>query len=451
MKKIIILFSVLLLAVAPICLSQNSQDSQENRKLSALQPKVGDPTIAPRSMEPATEQSQPSSSDSGETAQKVRESEKNTKEPGPQTQIVAKPQEDRLFNDTRGMNERILSRGTGRSTQPTLDTFGNEQTFAAPGSASTEADLDYSTVNAFSKLVDNGIEINTALVRAEKTVHVSAGIAGLLTRLAVPQIDPNTNEPVLDANGDPIMIEVKEGMEVYADQEIGTIDDSVEVNRVKAANAMLRVAKAESEKIIEIQYAKAALDVAEALVEKNAIMNKRIPGTVPDQNVLEAKLQAYQAKKQLEKSTYDLLTIKPEEENVKVQELAIATTTLQQRRLKSPVNGIVDEMIGYPGEWFREGDNILRITQFDMVRVLGRVNIDHAIPAMLADRPVTVIMPALRHQPSYEVQGKVIFVDQTIQPGDRHFLIHVGIKNEKRNGFWLINPGLYVDLKIALD
>lgn len=401
-KHLSILFLLLLLVTAQACLSQNAQENSE--------PKA-------------------------ETDE-------------PQTHTVAKPQSEAPFSGTESlgdMEQRIAKFKPGLNT--TRGSVDGQQVIDALQNMRAQE------VAALSKLVDNGnaIEINTALVEPEKRVHVSAGIAGVLTRLSVPQLDPRTNEPMLDAEGYPIMIEVKEGLEVYADQEIGTIDDSVELNRVDAAKALLDVAKAESEKLIEIEYAQAAWRVAKAQVDKNDELNKRIPNTVPDQNVLEAKLQMFQAKKQWEKALYDLTKIRPAEENVKVQELAIAESTLRQRKLFSPVNGIVDQMIKRKGEWFREGDQILRITQFDTLRALGRVNIDHAIPAMLANRPVTVSVKALRNQPAYELQGKVVFVNQSVEAGDEHFIIHVEIKNEKINGFWRLNPGRYVDLKIPLN
>lgn len=416
-KNLSVLFLVILLVTVQICLSQNSP---ENPGSGVEEPK-------------------------SETAK---------------THTVAKPQNEDPFSEVESLEvleQRINNFKPGRdATAGSAGSVAGQQFPVTPQNTDTGSNWgSYENIRraaAFSKLADNGnaIEINMARVKPEKTVSISAGIAGILTRLSVPKLDPNTNEPILDEEGNPIMIEVKEGQEVFADQEIGTIDDSVDLNRVNAAHALLDVAKAESEKKIEIEYAQAAWWVSKALVEKNEEMNKRIPNTVSDQNVREAKLQMYQAKKQWEKAVYDLTIIRPAEENVKEQELAIAESTLRQRRLFSPVNGIVDQIVKRKGEWFREGDPILRITQFDTLQAVGRVSIDHAIPAMLANRPVTIVVKALPHQPAYELQGKVVFVDQTIQPDD-YFNIHVEIKNEKINGFWRVNPGRFVDLKIPLN
>ena len=271
---------------------------------------------------------------------------------------------------------------------PTPQTTGKFVQQAGKTTLQEEEYLSYST------LVGNTIEINTARVEPVKSIYLSAGIMGKLTRLRVHQKDPVTGESLYDANGEPIMLEVKEGLHVFAGQEVGTIDDSVELFRIEATKAQLEVARAEQEKRIEIEYAEAAWAVASAEVLKNEEMNKIIANTVSDQMVLEAKLRKYQAKKQWEKSRYDLDIVRPRETTVKEKELAIAEAMLEQRRLVSPVNGIVTALAGHEGEWFREGDNILQITQYDPLRIKGRVNINHAIPQMLHGKSVTIIVPA---------------------------------------------------------
>ncbi len=307
------------------------------------------------------------------------------------------------------------------------------------------------TGTSFSKFdpATNTIEINTALVKPEKEIVISAGIQGNLTRLRVNQKDPVTGADLLDADGFPLQIEVREGQNVSAGEEIGTIDDSIELRQIAAAEALLKVAYAEQNKLIEVEYAKAAWTVAIAEVEKNSAMNKLVPNTVSDQMVLEAKLRKIQAQKQYEKAVYDLKIVKPAETNVKEEELGIAKTRLKQRRLVSPVNGIVDEMSGHEGEWFREGDPILKITQYDTLRVNGRINLDHATPRMVDGKSVSVVAAPIGKEPPLSFTGKVVFVSQSIE-GDRHFKILVEVKNQIKDGYWLLNPGRFVDMKIQL-
>ncbi len=321
-----------------------------------------------------------------------------------------------------------------------MGSFVNPETAVARGTGTSFSKFDPST---------NTIEINTARVMPEKEIVISAAIQGNLTHLRVNQKDPVTGADLLDADGTPLQIEVREGQNVSAGEEIGTIDDSIELRQIAAAQALLKVAYAEQNKLIEIEYAKAAWTVAIAEVEKNTEMNKVVPNTVSHQMVLEAKLRKVQAQKQYEKSLYDLQVVKPAETDVKEEELGIAQTRLKQRRLVSPVNGIVDEMYGHEGEWFREGDKILKITQYDTLRVNGRINLNHATARMVAGKSVSVIAAPIGNEQPMTFTGKVVFASQTIE-ADGHYNILVEVKNQIKDGYWLLNPGRFVDMKIQL-
>jgi len=283
--------------------------------------------------------------------------------------------------------------------------------------------------------VNNVIIISPARVSPEKKITISAGIQGILTNLRIK-----------DGND---MIEVKEGQVVSKDQEIGTIDDSVELKQIAAAQALLKVAEAEEAKTIEIEYAQAAWKVAIAVVERNRLMNEMTPNTIAAAQVMEDQLKKTQALKQYEKALYDLNTVRPAETNVKRQELAIAQTRLKQRRLVSPVDGIVDEIKGHEGMWFREGQEILVITQYDTLKIRGKINIQHATPRMVDGKSVEVIAEPLGKEPPLKFTGKVIFASQTIE-GDGAFEIFVEVKNQLKDGFWLLNPGRFVELRIKL-
>jgi len=296
--------------------------------------------------------------------------------------------------------------------------------------------------------VNNMIIINPAKVLAEKEVIISAGIQGKLTSLRVNAKDRNGMD-ILDSEGNPVMIEVKEGQVVSKDQEIGTIDDSIELKKIAAAEALLAVAIAEEKKVIEIEYARAAWTVAVAADERNKLMNAKTPNTVPQQQVMEDELKRTQAQKQFERAIYDLNVIRPAETNVKEQELAIAQTLLGQRRLVSSINGIVEELYGYEGMWFREGERILRITQYDTLKIKGKINIKHATPGMVHGKTVEVVAEPLGKERSLTFTGTVTFASQTIQP-DGAFDIHVEVKNQLQNGYWLLNPGRFVELRIKL-
>jgi len=301
---------------------------------------------------------------------------------------------------------------------------------------------------SYTTKINNVIQINPATIVPEEEIIISAGLQGLLTRLRVNAKDRNGAE-ILDANGKPVKIKLKEGHNVSKGQEIGTIDDSVELDQIAAAKAMLEVAIAEEEKTIEVDFAKAAWAVATSVVERNILTNKMTPNTIPAVQLIEDQLKKVQAEKQYEKAYYDLNVVRPAETNVKRRELAIAQTRLRQRRLFSPVDGIVEEIRGREGMWFREGQEILKITQYDPLLVKSKVNIHHATPSMIDGKSVDVIVQPLENEERLQFTGKVIFASQSIE-ADEHFTIHVEVKNQLKDGYWILNPGRFVELRIKL-
>ncbi len=102
--------------------------------------------------------------------------------------------------------------------------------------------------------------------------------------------------------------------------------------RVLQAEKDLAVTKAGALRTIEIDYAKAALAVAEAEVDKVEQLNKNQANTVSHMEVLRTKLRRVQAKKQLEKATFEHDTRLPILVQLKENELQYAQAMLAEKR-----------------------------------------------------------------------------------------------------------------------
>ncbi|MGL6226371.1 MAG: efflux RND transporter periplasmic adaptor subunit [Thermoguttaceae bacterium] len=292
--------------------------------------------------------------------------------------------------------------------------------------------------------------IRNAFVETEKQVVISAGTPGKLVELRVPKTDRRTGEPVLDEKGEPVMIEIKAGQMLHEGQVIGKINDDAEIGRINVANAALEIAQAERDaKLLEIEFAQATYQVAEADVEKNTILNKDVPNSVPHITVLEAVLRKIQARQQWRKAHQDYESIRPAEINAKLAELGIAENLLDQRKLYSPINGMVAEVWGAEGEWFREGKEILRIIRLDKLRIQGRVDGKRLTQEMVDNKLVTITAPKINGKQE-TFQGKVVYASPELLM-DQHFLVHVEVDNRMENGYWLLSPGSFVELVIHLD
>ncbi len=93
--------------------------------------------------------------------------------------------------------------------------------------------------------------------------------------------------------------------------------DSIDDREIKIAELQLELARANANKLIEVEYAKAAWTVTIAEVEGIVQKNKEVANSVSDQEVLEAKLRKIQAQKQYEKAVFNL---KNNEREVKLRD-----------------------------------------------------------------------------------------------------------------------------------
>lgn len=349
--------------------------------------------------------------------------------------------------DSSVPNVNESSQRSGHSTSGTYSTGGMETSRVSERLSESR---DYRLLPTSEPLSATQELIRNAFVETEKQVIISAGTPGKLVELRVPKTDRRTGEPVLDEMGEPVMIEIKAGQMLHEGQVIGKINDDAEIGRINVANAALEIAEAEQNaKLLEIEFAQATHSVAQADVKKNEILNKDVPNSVPHITVLEATLRMIQAKQQHKKALHDYQVIRPAEINAKLAELGIAENLLDQRKLYSPINGMVAEVWGSEGEWFREGKEILRIIRLDKLRIQGRVDGKRLTQEMVDNKLVTITAPKVNGKQE-TFQGKVVYASPELLM-DQHFLVHVEVDNRMENGYWLLSPGSFVELVIHLD
>lgn len=369
---------------------------------------------------------------------------------------AAKPQQmpraaERKFDD---IEQRISARAADRNSS--LPVSGIDRTNIGAGSLETgrlEIPPMAYTSSSGSNSKSYSISVTEegyreARVDFEKQVVLSAPYQGRLLRFQAPKRTRDGRD-LLGPDGKPVFVEIKAGQIVRAGEIIGVIDDAVDLSRVKAAEASLEVALAEENKQIEVDFARAQYGLAYAEHIKNVEVNEKLPGAIPDIVVMESELKVTQAKKQWEKAKYDLEQLRPREREVKEQELAISQATLKQRQLISPVDGVVQQVIGQEGEWFREGDDILRIIRLEKVLVKADIDAKRLIPRSLYGRMVTVTATEVDGSKK-QYEGTVIFASEE-QKIDQTFEVHIEVENELEQGFWLLRPGQYVDIVIHLD
>lgn len=243
------------------------------------------------------------------------------------------------------------------------------------------------------------------------------------------------------------------GMAVKKGQYLGRLQDDELKQEFVVALQELLVARKEAEKTLEIDVATAAARVAQASYKRAESLNKSMPGSISPEEVDEKYYDWVRAAKSIEKARYDLEVNK---EKVKVS-LARANATMVQirnRKLRSPIDGFIDEIYQNEGQWVREGDQILHILRLDKVQVAGTISASRYAPEDIDGKDVLVTVARPGSEP-VELPGKIVYVRQIVESGHYYFYADVenqALRNEETGkNYWILNPGALVTITIKTN
>ncbi|MDO5566237.1 MAG: HlyD family efflux transporter periplasmic adaptor subunit, partial [Planctomycetia bacterium] len=315
------------------------------------------------------------------------------------------------------------------------------------GSSSTPA-VNYGGKIAGVESGPNDIVLTDAIVEIPKgegfEAMISACGQGLLVELGIEELGKD-GKPVLDSKGEPKRISLKRGMAVRKGQILGKQNDREHAANKLVAEQQLIVAKKEAEKQLEIEVARLAVQVAESEYLRAQSANEKVPGAVSPEEVVQKAYEWKRADKSAEKAVYDL-GVKSDEVEVRKAQVIAADAQVLDRKLVSPIDGFVDDVMQNEGQWLREGDNILKIIRLDKVQICGKIDANLFSPEMVDRKPVTIYVQK-PGGPLQKVQGTITYARQVVESGK--FYIYAEASNvANAQGYWLLNPGTIVTMVI---
>jgi multidrug efflux pump subunit AcrA (membrane-fusion protein) len=280
------------------------------------------------------------------------------------------------------------------------------------------------------------------LSRPETSVSADAIVASgcLVTLMDDCSVDVATQkEGVLTE------IPVREGQSVKEGDTLAKVDDSEVTAAREVTKSQLATAQAEADNEDSILYAQAAFKVAQAEVQQALEANAQQPNTFSRSEVLERQLKARQYELQIQQAQHEKKVngLKAEE---KQADLKAAEVEVGLRQIKSRLEGMVVNRYRNEGEWVKPGDPVVRVVRVDRVRVEGMLNAKVVLPEEVKNQPVTITLD-LPNRKSATFSGTVVFASEIVEAG-MQFLVHAEVQNRQANGFWLLRPGLTVQMTI---
>lgn len=243
-------------------------------------------------------------------------------------------------------------------------------------------------------------------------------------------------------------VKVKEGDQVMDGQMLAQIDDKRAQSEYAGAVYKYEEEDAQAKKDIDVQFARAAADVAWAQLQTSVEANSKVPGAVPSTTVREQELSHKKFKLEIEQSQFHM-EVHGMEARVKQAEADVAKENIQRRKVLAPTDGVVVEIRKQKGEWVQAGDAVLRVIRVDRMWVEGSLKASEYAQAEVFGRPVTVTV-TLAHGRRESFQGKIILANQEIQTNGE-FHVRAEVLNRQENDFWLLSDGTAAEMTIHLE
>ena len=242
-------------------------------------------------------------------------------------------------------------------------------------------------------------------------------------------------------------MEARVGYHVEAEGLIGTIDDNLIKLQRQVAQHEADAARAEADSDVNIRFAKASVDVAQADYEIAKLGNAAQQGAIPKAQVLQKAFAVKRAQLSVEQAAVELQMTKMTA-LAKESALALADEQLVRRQIRAPISGEITKVMKVKGEWVQAGEPVLRMVRLDQLIVQTRVTYNEFLPGEVQNRPVTY-EAELKPGRVEKVQGKVIFVDPEVISGE--YTVWAEIPNRKDAGGWVLVPGVTGQLTVHVS
>ncbi len=293
---------------------------------------------------------------------------------------------------------------------------------------------------------------------------VAVSIPLLMAAIAVGQASvarpqPSSAEPVLEGclvslidevkvptreAGVIMRLAIRQGDVVKKGEILAEIDDAqpqMERRRAEAEHSQA-VAKAESD--VDVRYSQKAHDVAKATYDKAVQSHERVKDSVTEVERRRLRLEWEKAELQIEQAKLErrLTSLAAMSKQV---EFEAAEEAIERRRIRSPLDGEVEEVFPHEGEWLQPGEPLARIITIDRLYVEGFVDATRFGPAALRARPVTVeIMLDNGRVEAFE--GRIFKIKHRVEGGS--YRVVAEVKNRQDRGEWLLRAGQIVRMTV---
>jgi multidrug efflux pump subunit AcrA (membrane-fusion protein) len=252
-----------------------------------------------------------------------------------------------------------------------------------------------------------------------------------------------------------VAVKVKDGQAVTKGETLVQMDDAIAKAERDKSQGELNAAREKANSDIDIQYAIAAKGVAYFTWQKYVEANKKTAGAIAETEVRRAELDHERSRLQIDQSKIER-KVAEYTAAAKSAEVAAANEGIAHREIKSPLDGVVLEIVPHEGEWVKPGDTVAHVVRMDRLRIEGYLNSSKYSPHEIRDRRVIVSVALADHPEPVQFTGKITFVspiDDLATGGTSQFKVRAEVDNRLVPGSttdWLLRPGFTATMTIDI-
>lgn len=238
-------------------------------------------------------------------------------------------------------------------------------------------------------------------------------------------------------------LSVEVNQSVTANQKIGNLDRSAAKLEEAAAIVQSQFAATVANDESDVTFARMIVDEAKIALDSYEQISAR--GSATDAEMRSKRLAVSQAELKVHNALQALEQAKLKARLAQVNVLT-ARQQLDSLDIVAPFAGTVTEVLCKSGEWLQTGQPVVKVMRLDELRVDCFVSRAHLNVASLIGQPALISIVSHNSQRD-TLAGRVTrFEPQVTATGD--IRVSVVVQNQRRNGEWLLLPGMTVDLQI---
>jgi multidrug efflux pump subunit AcrA (membrane-fusion protein) len=201
---------------------------------------------------------------------------------------------------------------------------------------------------------------------------------------------------------------VQEGTMVAMEQLIMKIDSTQQTNEVNKTAKELEIAALQAESRVDLKFTERSIEVAEAELIRAQRSNQRRPGVVAESELDQLKLIINRSLAEKEQAEFQ---IRLRELTRQVKQIDLESNRIKesQCRIKSPMAGMIVEVLKRKGEWVSTSEAVARVIRLDVLKIEIKVPITEVIHGLVnAPAKFYPKIKAPGFKPWYP--GRVVFV-----------------------------------------